>query len=125
MVVVGQTFSGIPEDEFLTPFMPRQGNGVTTTFEVLALSPETKLTVGMLHKNSEDTGDGTALSTVSGTDNLSAIGVASFRCSGIKELVRYRLKLDFTGDPPPAGVSLWAHYRFLFPAWEISGAQSI
>ena len=122
-MLIGETFIGAQAQTFLTPWMQRQGNGVTTTFEIIDISAGTKVTVELFEKNSEDTGDGTQNGSPTG-NSLSDIDVASFRNTAIKQLVRYQLTIEATGTPV-AGDIYWAHYRILAPAWETSGAQSI
>ena len=121
-MLIGRTFIGGDGDSYFTPLMPRQGNGVTTTFEIVAMSAGTIVTVKLFEKNSESTGDGSE--NTSGSESRDSLGVTSFRNTAIMELVRYQVTIASDGEPS-AGDIFWAHFRILAPAWEASGAQSI
>ena len=121
-MLIGETFIGGDGDTFFTPLMPRQGNGVTTTFEVVALAATAKVTVKLFEKNSESTGEGSE--NTSGSGNRTSPGVTSFRNTAIMELVRYQITIEAASEPV-LGDIYWAHFRILAPAWETSGAQSI
>lgn len=129
MTVIGQTIvsevvsSSGNFTSVYTPWFPRQGNNVTSSFEVIAIEgSDAKLTVEMLEKDSTDTGNGTVKSA---TNNFrTSVGVTSFRETDCKELVRYKVTLG-TSFPASGTYVLSAHFRILAPSWETTGAQGV
>ena len=123
-MIIGQTI--LAEDSnastLSTPWMPRQGDAVTSTFEVIEISADAKLTLSIFDKNSETSGEGMINGTASGTDNLSSVSVSSFRNVNLEELIRYQVKLEYTGVSTS---TVYCHFRILNPAWETTGPQSI
>ena len=109
-----------------TPWFSRQGDGAASSFEVISISPSNmaQLTVKMYHKSSSETGDGSENAAVSGTVSTYSNGVFSFRNTGCKQLVRYRILLA-EGSSAPQDGALFAHFRILPPSWQYSGVQGL
>lgn len=122
-LIVASVVSDISKPTILyTPWMPRQGNNFTSTFEVIAISgTDVKLTVDVYEKNIDDTGQGSA-NTPTGTNYRSTVGVQSFRNTNCKQLVRYRAVLDVATAEPSGSYTMYAIFRVLTPAWERTGA---
>ncbi|MBK9386521.1 MAG: hypothetical protein IPN34_17040 [Planctomycetes bacterium] len=122
-LIVASVVSDVPKPTILyTPWMPRQGNNFTSTFEVIAISgTDVKLTVDIYQKNKDDTGQGTA-NAVTGTNFRTTVGVQSFRNTNCKQLVRYRATLDTDTAEPSGSYTMYAIFRVLMPAWERTGA---
>lgn len=78
-------FSG---DAVYSPWMQRSADYTRVTLEAIELSAQTVGAVQLFHKNTEDVGPGTAVST----DLVRAlsVGITSGYYEGLKELVRYR-----------------------------------
>ena len=129
-MLIGKSISASYENptEVWTPWVPRQGDAMTSTAELIAFSGEdANLTFDVYHKNSEDTGNGAAATTTGanafGTPIGSIPATTNFRTTGLKEIVRYRITLQYTGET--SGAVVYAHFRLLNPSWEFTGAQSI
>lgn len=104
-----------------TPWFRRQGNAFTSTFEVGAISgTDVKLTIEVLEKDSDETGEGT-VSSATGTNYRSTAGVSTFRNTNCKQLVRYRATLGTATAEPAGTYTMYAIFRMLMPAWEWSG----
>lgn len=133
-MLIGQTIlhefkaSGpVNETALFTPWFSRQGNDVFNHIELMNAGSDAGITPAvsweMFTKNSEDTGDGTAL-TGTGDTSSAMTGTFSWSCTNCEELVRYKITLSGTGTQTGTG-TLFAHFRFLSPTWETTGAQSI
>ena len=122
--IMSEVVSGsLNATEVYTPWMPRMGNNMTNVFEVIAIGgTDAQITVDVLEKNSEDTGEGTVKSAVN--NSRTSTGVTSFRLTDCKELVRYRIKLG-TQFEPSGTYKLHVHFRVLAPSWETTGAQGV
>ncbi len=100
-----------------SPWFPRQGDSVTCTLDIVAISGSTNLTVELYTKNSEDEGPGeNADDTISITGNSAGqatpktwVGVSGTGAKGPKELVRYKFS--------SASGSGWYLFRMLDPVW--------
>jgi hypothetical protein len=94
-----------------SPWFPRQGDKIRYTLDLVQAVGAT-IQVGILHKNSEDTGDGgAAVSTITATSTLGRTGQEF--ATGLKELVRYQFTVKATGSPLPGYVL----FRMLPPVW--------
>lgn len=86
--LVGETWV---RTEVYSPWMPRGGDNVIVTLETIAHSStmnEAVLAVSLFHKNSEETGPGTAVS--GSIASRTAPGIDTVSYEGVKELVRYK-----------------------------------
>ena len=83
-------FSG---DEVLSPWMNRGGNFTRFTVDLVEASGA-RVEVRMYHKNSDETGPGTA---VGPTVLLGTVGQGRRTASNMKELVRYHCKCASVG----------------------------
>ncbi|MEE9394024.1 MAG: hypothetical protein V3W41_16105 [Planctomycetota bacterium] len=92
-----------------SPWMPRGGDNITFTFEIIDKLLSQDFQVQLFEKNSEETGDGTAV----GSEPLGSqsIGLHAATKTGMKELVRY--KYSFKGAVPGD----WVLFRILPPVW--------
>lgn len=72
---------------FFSPWMPRRGDNILITCDLLAQAGTVTLDVEVHEKNTEDPGDGAVIGTAL---NVSATGRASKEFTGVMELVRYR-----------------------------------
>lgn len=103
----------------LSPWFPRGGDYGLFTLEVAKMSSTSanlSLSVQMLHKDSSDTGDGTAVGspwTITGSAADSAPRSTSNITAGFKELVRYKITLQLSTG---SGVN-WTIFRMLPPVW--------
>ena len=122
-LVVAEVVSSVARQTVIySPWFRRQGNNVSSTLEVIAISgTDVKLTVDLLEKNSEDTGQG-SVNSASGTNYRSTAGVTSFRNPDCKQLVRYRATLGTSTAEPSGTYTMYAVFRVLSPAWEWTGA---
>ena len=102
---------GVSPTVVYSPWMARGADNAVFTVELIAMESGGKITVDVFHKNSEDVGDGTVFSGVSLVRNSE--GRSSDTWSGLKELVRYRIKCqsDFIDSPA------WILFRMLSPVW--------
>jgi len=95
-----------------SPWFPRQGDNAIMTLEVVAVSGAT-IKVEVLTKNSEDAGDGTIVTGVTGDADITASTVG--RSDGewdqvLEELVRYKFTVTNTTEK-------WVLFRMLPPVW--------
>lgn len=126
-MIIGQTIAAETHDGsgndtiVFSPWFAREGDSMTSTVEVIELRTSGTLTVDVYHKDSEDTGAGSVVS-VTGTNTFTTKTVGSFRHQTLKELVRYRVKLQHTGGGDD---TVFCHFRILNPSFNASGAQSI
>lgn len=107
-MIIGTTVPFINGTAFhmYSAWLPRQGNAVRFSAEILTSSP-VKLTVQTKNRAEVET-DAADLGNSTGT------GTVSVRVSGVKELVRYKI----TTNPD---LELWdeiEHIRLLDPQWE-------
>ena len=99
-----------------TPWMPRIADNARVGYEVIQLVGEPVLSVEVLHKNSDDlsrNGGGTPLSVSWDTTSVGNTTMKSGTASGLKEMVRFHLILEFTGISETEAVL----YRFLDITW--------
>ncbi len=120
---IGQTI--VAEDStngstVFSPWFPRNGDAVTSTVEVIAFSSTGTLTISILDKNSDQTGDAPN-AAVGSFDAITAVGTSSKRVSGLRELVRYKINLKRASGTG----TIYAHLRMLAPSWESTGAQGV
>lgn len=121
---IGQTI--VAEDAtgttIYSPWFWRQGDGMTSAAEVIAMSSAsvTELTISILDKNSDQTGDAPN-GAVGSFDTITAAGTSNKRVSGLRELVRYKIVLKRKVGTGTG--TIYAHLRLLAPSWETSGAQ--
>jgi hypothetical protein len=103
--------------EVFSPWMPRGGDYVRITAELVAKSATGQLVVKLFTKNSEDTSDGADVDSGTPTEiELTAVGRETVEWnpstgSGLKELVRY--KFIATGE----AATDWVIFRVLAPVW--------
>jgi hypothetical protein len=93
------------DTEVYSPWMPRGGDYMIATVEFIAGNGS--ITVSVMTKNKEDTGDGTA---VTGSLSLSAAGRDTDEFSSLKELVRYKFVAGGSANE-------WVLFRMLSPVW--------
>lgn len=108
------TGTGVQETEthVLSPWFPRGGDNIIYAADLVTQSTSNGvLKVSLLTKNSEDTGDGAA---VSGSDlDVSTESVAIKQVNGqMKELVRFKFEVD-----KKAASTDWIMFRVLQPSW--------
>lgn len=98
-----------------SPWFPREGDNGRFTLEVVAIS-EATITLEVFHKNTEDTGDGTAYGDATNIlfDNKS--GRTTQEWTGLKELVRFRYEVLPHSEAPDGTVG-WVLFRLLRPVW--------
>lgn len=112
-MIIGQTLEGSygAVREHFTPWFPRQADNAVFTYERIFSTFGSAEAVDVFHKNEEDAGTGTMLTGFS-TD-LASTGLLEARCSGLKEMVRFRVQIKNTDG--------WVHFRFLPPTWYFTG----
>jgi len=102
-----QLLNGATNGAVYSPWFERQGDYLRATVEVVAMAGSTGVTVTVLTKNKEDTGDGTA---VSGSIAQSSAGRGTTEFTTLKELVRFKF------DPGTTSTS-WVLFRMLPAVW--------
>jgi hypothetical protein len=90
------------------------------TYEIIANPESMTLTVTVVTKNYEETGNGTT-HTVTWSPASSAVGFHTAPATALKEQVRF--KLEVTGTPPEGGFPSIL-YRILPPTWFNDAATS-
>ena len=128
-MIIGQTIVAVRKDGTTThtvvysPWFARQGDGITSVFEVIAINPDddAKLEVQLFHKNTDETGEGSGIGA--GT-SLTSVDVATLKDSALKQLLRYQVTLT---DGPNASVDqlFYCHFRLLQPSFQATGIQDI
>lgn len=117
---IGQTI--VAEDTtgttIYTPWFWRQGDAMTSTAEVIAFSSTGQLTISILDKNSDQTGDAPN-AAVGSFDVITGTGPFNKRVSTLRELVRFKINLKRASGTG----TIYAHLRLLAPSWETTGAQ--
>ncbi|MEZ4495177.1 MAG: hypothetical protein R3C29_17915 [Dehalococcoidia bacterium] len=100
------------ETAVYSPWFPRGGDNIIFAADLVAQSSGNgKIDIDLLTKNSEDTGDGTAVT--SSTLSLTDPGVGSLLVRGtLEELVRFRFTLSTDADSTD-----WVIFRVLQPSW--------
>lgn len=94
-----------------SPWFPRQGDQIRYTLDLVNADGAT-ITVTLMHKNREDTGDGaTTGSSIAATSSVGR-SVVEFK-TGLKEMVRYKFLVTAVID----GTVGWVAYRMLAPTW--------
>ena len=101
-----------------TPWFPRQGNNVTSTVDVIAISSGANLAITLQTKNSDETDD---TATDKNTNTVTATGVDPQRDTNLEELVRYKIRLYRSSGTG----TIYAHFRMLAPQWEATGTQGL
>jgi hypothetical protein len=101
--------------EVYSPWFPKGGDNAEFTIDMVEIDNPNNITFGVevLTKNSEDTGNGSVIASVSIT---TATGLTQFSLtaeSTVKELVRYRYAPDEDSNSPRA----WWLFRMLAPVW--------
>jgi hypothetical protein len=110
---------GATATDLYSPWFPRGGDYGLFTLEVAKMSSTNAaltMSVQMLHKNSDDTGDGTAVGsafTRLGSNYVATPRVTSDITAGFKELVRFKFTLSYSGG---SGTN-WATFRTMQPVW--------
>lgn len=98
-------------------WMNRQADNARFSFQVIdyggAASPTVTITIRVYHKNADETGDGTLITSptitfTAGTDANGAVKVDTW--SGLKELVRFEYVVTGTQGH-------WVHFQHLAPVW--------
>jgi hypothetical protein len=113
----GQTlpaYDGTTETVVYSPWFLAVGDNVRCTLEILARSSaNAQMTVDLVTKSTDTTGDG----TVNGTSiQTSSIGRTTQEWTGLNQLVRYRFK--FKNNTSVGSGSLeWMIFRMLTPVW--------
>ncbi len=107
-----------------TPWYPRQGDSATSSFEVIAISDDTKIEFDVETKNSEDAdSSATGIGSTTSIIDSGSHDAASLR-DGFKELFRYKVTL--TADTGAgSGIDLYCHFRILNPSWKTTGVQGL
>ena len=94
-----------------TPWFPRKEDNVRVVVELLATDLG-KVGVELVHKSSEDVGDGTVMT---GKIEVSSVGRSNPQeWLGLKELCRFRITATSTQTPVEDG---WVLFRLLSPEW--------
>lgn len=94
--------------EVLSPWMSRGSDNIRFTVDLIDAS-NASLTVQLLHKNSEDSGNGGSTGATTGAQTSSGRYVVEFE--ELKELVRYKFIVTLgTGTG-------YAFFRMLPPVW--------
>lgn len=98
-------------------WMNRQADNARFSFQVIgyggAASPTVTITIRVYHKNADDPGDGTPITSptitfIAGTDAIGTVKVAEW--SDLKELVRFEYVVTGTQGH-------WVHFQHLAPVW--------
>ena len=99
-----------------SPWMARGGDQIMYVLDLVD-AQGAKIRVDLLTKNTEDTGDGTVVSTITATNTLGR--TPKEYTTGLKELVRYK----FTAIADEAAIG-FVLFRMLSPVWwdTVSGA---
>lgn len=98
--------------EVYSPWMPRQGDNIVVTMQTLEHSAATAaLAVQLFHKDSEETGPGTAVS--GSTATRTTAGTSEVEYAGVKEFVRYKFLCTSTAQDAEDYVL----FRMLDPVW--------
>lgn len=99
------------EDTVYSPWMKRGGNNIRVTVDLIANTTSAEVQIELLHKKSEDAGDGSPVdANVLKTDT---VGQTVHAWSGLEDLVRYRIKCDKTSGSS----SDYVLFRMLTPVW--------
>jgi len=114
MQVIGETVvtTGVDEEAqaYFTPWFPRVADNAVFSYERIHSSLSTNETVTVFHKDAEESGDeGSSVTTFS--SQIGTTGIFQATCSGLKEMVRFRVTTTSTASPE------MLHYRFLPPTW--------
>jgi hypothetical protein len=93
--------------------MPRQGDGFSAVFEVIAAATGTwTLKCEAQTKNNEDA-DSSA-TALTGSVTLSTVTTGDYSTTGTKELMRFK----FTALGDTEGTDKWIHFRTNAPIWQ-------
>lgn len=124
-MIIGQTIACHDDstgEYYYTPWFPRQGRTVVSSFEVVSIGPTTQITVSLQTKNGDDADDPSTATTIGSASSTSAGDVKSFESSSsCEELVRYQVHLVRTSGSATSG----CHFRILKPSWVATGAQGV
>jgi len=111
-----------------TPWFPRQADYAVFAYEIILKDASASIAVAVYHKDSEDSGPGSALTADFNAMNTAAgssttvfsLDTATADSSGVelKELVRFRITSENEGTPLPL------HYRFFETTWYNRGEAS-
>jgi hypothetical protein len=101
-----------------SPWFPKGGDNAEFAIDMIEIENPVPVDfkVEVLTKNTEDTGNGTAIATPSAITTTT--GITKFGLdaeSTIKELVRYRYTV-YTQDPATLPMAWWL-FRMLAPVW--------
>lgn len=97
-----------------SPWMPRGGDNLRATLEVVKRGSSATVTVRVFTKNSEDTGDGadadSAMTLAGGAAGRYVAEWASNSSKGAKEMVRYKFTVS-------GAAADWTLFRMLPATW--------
>lgn len=94
------------------PWFGRKGDMIDYTVDIADVLNAT-ISVALIHKNTEDTGNGAATgSTIAATSTIGRTDQEF--TSGLKEMVRYRFTVVCEDEVPGLG---WILFRMLPPVW--------
>ena len=100
--------------EIYCPWFPRQAdNAIFTFYQIQKLLGTNDLVVEIFHKNAEDLGPGSVITSTFVEDGSSGVFWTSTPVTGLKELVRYRVYAGF--DTGMGHYGVW--FRILEPTW--------
>lgn len=95
-----------------TPWMLRAADNLRVAVEVVAMGADNcELLVQAMHRNIDEVGDGVAIGSPIKIGSVGRSAVTE--CTGLKELVRFRITADEAGT----GLDGWFLFRVLDPVW--------
>lgn len=103
MTAFGQTLNA--GDTVYSPWFPRQANHCVFWADLIDKTGSPTLTISIVHKSMETTGDGTVKTSFTG---MTATGLASQNVDDLLQLVRFKYAVTGTGT---------VVFRMLTPVW--------
>lgn len=110
MAIPGETvMNGL---QVASPWFTKGADNAYFLFELLDKTTNGTMTIYVVHKNAEDSGNGDALTSIT----LSSVGRTHVLATGLKELVRFGF------DVGGSSASDWCNFRVLGSVWFDTGA---
>ena len=111
---VARQTAGGDKYEIYSPWFPRQAdNAIFTFYQIQKLLGTGDLVVEIFHKNAEDLGPGSLITSTFVEEGSSGVFWTSTPVTGLKELVRCRVHAGFASGAGHYG----AWFRILEPTW--------
>ena len=107
-MIVGTTIFKMDGNTFYTPEFPRGGLAATFAVEARNISSGASVTIGIEHRNDDDT----SWTSAGSFSAITATGTSTVDITGIKEMIRLTFTFD-AGDAATDGI----HFFLPAPAW--------